>query len=145
MKRIVLLLATLLLAGCATERIARIPREVTFAGFDFRPYTERGFMFTPDVYGGEYDAIGLVSATIYPEAYREHQSRGAETALGKWSIKDVDAQEAIDEMYRRASTLGADALVQFTIKSIEKTVETGDIRGLTLSGVEVSGFAIKRK
>lgn len=145
MKRIALLLIVLLLAGCATERVTRIQREVTFTGFDFRQYTEKGFLFTPDVYTGAYDAIGLLNATVFPEAFREEEVVKGERKLGRWHIRPVDAQEAIDEMYRQASALGADALVQFSIKSIEKDVETGDLAGLVLPGIEVSGFAIKRR
>jgi hypothetical protein len=40
---------------------------VLISGYDFTSYTERGFLFTPEQYLGDYDAIGLLSLEIIRE------------------------------------------------------------------------------
>ena len=66
MKLILIAIAVLIFNGCATLKF--IPAEEYFMGIDFRPYTEQGFLFTPEKYLGEYESIGLIDLISVHEA-----------------------------------------------------------------------------
>jgi len=105
--------------------------------FDFRPYTNQGFLFTPSAYSGEYEAIGLVRFVMWPEAFRE---RVRSTRIYAWRTESIRSEEAIEHAYRQALEIGADALIHFDIRAVNRTEH-----GASLNGIEVSGFAIKRR
>ena len=44
-----------------------IIQQFFFFGFNFTPYTEKGFLFTPEKYETEYGSIGLITCIIFPE------------------------------------------------------------------------------
>lgn len=48
--------------------IKHITRIEQFVGIDFSSYTEKGFLFTPESYQGDYKSIGMVTYSITPEA-----------------------------------------------------------------------------
>lgn len=98
---------------------------------------------------GNCESIGLVSVTIQPELVRakpgEMQPKGYSTAWygGKqfW-IESLSSSDAIEQMYKSATSMGADALTQFSVATQDIRTQEG---GLSVRVFEVSGFAIKRK
>ena len=65
MKRFVLLLLVLLVAGCSA------PRRVYELFVDFTPYTQAGFYMTPDQCPSGYAPTGQLYLTIYPGTVRD--------------------------------------------------------------------------
>lgn len=122
-------------------------------GFDFREYAEKGFLFTPHQYIGEYESRGIITITIYPET---KVTKGP-TPKG-WVMKKIGGpsgqdtpryylEEVIDQSiviggaYQAALDIGADAIMDFNIESMAAVLRGG----IYQSGYIVSGFAIKRK
>lgn len=145
MKKLLILL--LLLNGCTT--LNHIPPKNIFYGFDFRKYAEKNFLITPEMYQGEYMTMGIVNCEIYPEAFYISTSvtktpDGEYSLSGyKWIMKQIDPESAIDSMYFRCINMGADALVNFRIESVEE--EYSNIKNpITINGIKVSGYAINR-
>ena len=66
MKQITLSLFLLVLFSCTTTKQTHYPKQIFFFGFDFRPFTEKGFLFTPENYDFEYKSIGLITCVITP-------------------------------------------------------------------------------
>lgn len=144
MKRIVILfsIGILIIFGCSSPQ--ELEKEVYYTGFDFTKYTSQNFLFTPEIYLGGYESIGLINVIMYPEVRKvdiKHINQDNYTSWGQgWSIQKLKATEAIDSMYVKAIRMGANAIVRLTVQSIAK------LNGYkTVSGLEVSGFAIKRK
>ena len=54
----------ILIAGCSEGY--DVSKTVFIYGYDFTPYTAKGFLFTPESYNGDYDAVGLIELAIYP-------------------------------------------------------------------------------
>jgi len=146
MKRITFI-TCLLFAGCASQ-LTHIPAETETLGFDFRPYSAKGFLITPGTYQGDYDAIGMVTFIMWPEMnYSKAQRRqntfntdGQPSTAGYWERDVIVPDTAISNAYRQALSMGADALAHFEIRPVTKTVEH-----VVVLGMEVSGYAIKRK
>lgn len=143
MKRIIIVLLVVLISYGCSSRFAT-DKIVMHFGFDFTKYTEKGFLFTPDQYTGNYESIGILKTIIFPAVKHtktQVQSPGADPYLkAEWKIDKVDAEEAIEEMYKKAVEMGADAVVRFELRG------TFYLNGLMyVPGYEVYGFAIKRK
>lgn len=139
----------LLISSCSQESITRIPREVTYYGINFTKYSKQNFLVTPIEYPGFYDAIGIVSVELYPEAdYKTTEIRtnasGQEVQHKEWVVEQIDAQDAVDSLVSMASRMGADAIINFKLNT-EKAEYLRITNPIVLSGVSASGFAIKRK
>lgn len=144
MKKHILLLL-LFLAGCGTSP-KTWDSQTNVYGLDFRDYNQQGFLFTPNVYDGDYESLGIVNIQLIP-AVTKTQGAGKNWRRGYsansdvvWWIEVLDTRNAIDQAYREASSMGADALSQFEIS--EGSVVNGDMEVPTL---EITGFAIKRR
>ena len=127
--------------------INHLPRSEQFLGFDFSPYSEQGFLFTPESFIGEYESVGLVNYTITPEAnFVKVSGSGISPTMSseiyKWQFEDVDINDAIKGMYDRCVEMGADALVRFKVEVNESYIPTTT---QPINQYIVSGFAIKRK
>lgn len=127
----------------------RVQRQVVAKGFNFSPYTAKGFLFTPLLPSGEYESIGLVSVSIQPEIVRGKEGEVAPKGYaGAWYggrrywVEDVKPGDVIEEMYKKATDMGADALTQFLFTPENIRTDEG---GLPVTVFKVSGFAIKRK
>lgn len=143
MKRIIVLLLILLFFYGCSSRFAT-DKIIMHFGFDFTKYTAKGFLFTPEPYVGNYESIGILKTVIYAAVKHtkaQVQNPGADPYLKEeWKIDAVDAEEAIEEMYKKAVGMGADAIIRFEIKSTYYMNGT-----MYVPGYEVYGFAIKRK
>jgi len=124
-----------LLFSCSTMETQK---EIRYYGYDFRPYTAKGFLFTTEGYDGQYESIASFAAVMYPEVKQiEDQSVLGNT---RWAAGEVHAGEVIDSMYARATRMGANAIIRFELRDIQKL--NGKI---IMEGLQASGFAIKRK
>lgn len=146
MNKLILIITVLMLTACTG--VKHIPATKTFTGLDLRPYTEKGFLITPFAYTGEYEAIGIMQLEVTPEATNSAYALDANedtyhsTGYG-WTIENMEAEDAINEMYEECKKRGADALVDFKLEYF--TDEYAAIHGVAINGFRVSGFAIKRK
>lgn len=156
MKKILFLLLSVFLVSCATQKtssVRHVPSESILLGYDFRPYTEKGFLITPEMYQGNYDAIGLLDYILLPEArrtlkvvgaYRDENGRVVQEKQFSWDVESIDVAVAIDSMYMECVKMGADALVNFSVTTEGKSYTDYD-PSLYMTGYRISGFAIKRK
>jgi hypothetical protein len=142
------LLVCLAFAGCSIGR--EIERSVVATGYDFTLYTSKGFFISPEQYLLPYDPMGVVRISFFPEVKKYEREPGydpskytlvrAAASKQAWLVENIDVRTVIDEAYRLASKMGADAIVRFSIDM--KPLTNGEI---TYASYEVSGFAIKRK
>lgn len=148
MRKILIVLSLVIFTSCASSKFETWETELRSSSYDFRPYTEQGFLFTPDKYTEPYDAIGLVEITYIPNiskapsVTRPDQMRGyrimkAGTTFYYVELPDID--KLLAEMFNLADGFGADALSNFKIT--KETVYNGNV---PIETVKVSGFAIKR-
>ena len=149
MKKYLLLFGlTILFLSEACSYGTEVKKMVLVSGYDFTDYTERDFLFTPEQYLGDYDAVGLLNLEIIPELRKlpfgtRATEQGWVTIIGAtryWQVKEIAPEEVLDSLYKRAIRLGADAVVRFSLNSTSHY--NGDV---TFFGLEASGFAIKRK
>lgn len=123
-----------------------MPSYTTIHGFDFREYTDEGFLITPESYTGEYQSIGMLTARMSPEIKKEYEmgdnfedyNEVNDSAGRKWIVEKPDTEQAIRTMYERAQAMGADAIINFNVYAEQMSV------GVPASAVIVEGFAIKR-
>lgn len=144
LKRLAPLLLCLTLAGCV-KQISHIPAVKYTSALDLTRYAERGFLITTGPYGGEYEAVGIVSVLLYPEARREIKTnREGWDEPGGWSIEEVSYQEAVDSLYHAASRLGANGIMSLNFEApLRFTSALSDMP--VLSGVLAQGLAIRRR
>ena len=136
MKKLLSLISlTILLYACSA---VQTQKDIRYYAVDFRPHTEKGFLFTPEMYEGQYESIGMLSTVIFP-GVKEVPTKKSFSGI-TMGYDRIYANEVIDSMYVKAVSMGADAFVRFEIKPAEKW--NGD---LLVQGIEVVGFAIKRK
>lgn len=115
---------------------------VPFA-YDFREYSNKGFLFTPFEYFGEYDVKGMVTVELHPAVQytRGHQSaRRGYTAYQfyrgdeRWTkvTKEVDVDSLINYVYELSLEWGGDAFSNF---------KAGVKVGYTDPGNESTGYS----
>jgi hypothetical protein len=126
-----------------------VQHQVIVTGFDFTPYTAKGFLFTPLPPSGDYESVGLVSVRIQPEIVKAKPGepmpkgyRETEYKAAKYWVEELSPSTAIKEMYNTAVTMGANALTQFAIESDRGSYDNIPI---SVTIYKVSGFAVKRK
>ena len=62
-----------------------IPASESLTGIDFRPYAEKGFLFTPYKYDGKFFTLSMVSLTVMPKAELiRNQSSSGQTSSSFW-------------------------------------------------------------
>jgi hypothetical protein len=161
MKKLILLAVTtvFLFTGCVElAEMSFYPGEENLTGVDFRKYTNKGFLVTPEKYLGNYESIGLLTYELIPaSSYRktgrqinENHIAGSTSGgpqfydIYKWIDQDVDVQMALDSLVNICIDDGADALMNLKREFIFRE-HTGVKNPHTVIGVSISGFAIKRK
>ena len=148
MKKLLLLLLVIAISTSACSGPKTIAREETsiVTGYDFSEYTEQGFLFTPEQYLGDYNSIGMITVTLWPDVNKRIErvpipgQPGRHQNVEKFSQGVINVEKAINEIYNKAVTMGADAITRFDVNATSR--ENGT---LLVTGVEISGFAIKRK
>jgi len=128
-------LFSILIIGCRSNEFSK--DTLTYA-IDFRSYTEKGFLFTPESYNNEYEAIGLLSVEQTPGMEIKKKKSYMSTSYKK-VIGRINLSEVIDSLYSLATEWGANAIINFSIdddyvmKNNEQVIR-----------LKVSGFAIRR-
>lgn len=140
MKHLYLIVILCLLSSCAPS-ITHFGPVTNYSVFDFTSYSEKGFLITPHEYQAPYDAIGMVEVSYSPEALFPQNIEGGLIQQSPWIISPIDANMVLNLLYQKASGMGADAIMDFTIEyqKINPAI------GLNLPVLKLSGFAIKRK
>ncbi|MEX1213315.1 MAG: hypothetical protein WEA36_10760 [Balneolaceae bacterium] len=141
----ILSLVAILFSSCATTQPSDGSVEVL--GHDFSEYNEKGFLFTPESYRGEYGSVGIVSVRVWPKIMPadgfeqiDGYERMSDDRGKKWHVEIINTADAIEQMYLKAQEMGADALTQFSARAVDRRHG-----GLRVDGIEISGFAIDRQ
>ena len=149
-----IVIMTLLTSCLSTLEV--VYKKEFLSGIDFRKYTEKGFLFTPEKYKGEYESIGLISYEILPGAkyktirkvlYPDYSHNGTRSHFyktKKWDVENIIFQDVLDSLFLKCKELGADAFVNFEKEIIRKSYINVK-NPITIIGYKISGFAIKRK
>lgn len=140
-------LLLVVISGCAPQ-IKYIPAETSLITVDFSKYAKTGFLITPHDYSGEYEAMGLISISVVPEARlvsKSYKHSSGPTATKEmWDIGQLDINTIIEALHKRAVSLGADAIIDFKVTTVERQHGEGTLKSVKITGYELEGFAIKR-
>lgn len=107
----------------------RIERIESLNVLDFREYTKKGFLFTPEGYTGKYESIGMIDFWVEEGAIwkikEKKIGRYAGSDLversGSWEYEGTDLQSVLDVIFNQCNDMGANALINFKItRSIEE-------------------------
>ena len=122
---------------------------------DFSKYNDLGFLFTPGDYNGEYKAIGNISYKYIPAAelikkpeidntnYKYVKCR-IDTS-SKIVIEKLNFEEIMDTIYKNVKAKGADAILYLKIEPESEAYSFKNLTDVTVEGINISGFAIKRE
>lgn len=154
MKKFIILLITIVLVSCTSlETLYKIEKESLLYGVDLRQYSDKGFLITTEMYPGAYESVGIFTYELYPEVdykgagytinYTDAKGNPHMKEVYKWVGQPIEVQEAIDSLYHKCLDMGADAFVKLNIEQVSKPY-TGIKNPISLSGISVKGFAIKR-
>jgi len=135
----------LLFLSCS-DLIPRIatPKEFIVYGFDFTKCANQGFLFTPlEVLDRPYGGRGLLRIEGCPKVNLKssyyNNERNVPIEEKTFKQDQLQPEELIEEAYKYAKSIGADAIIQFKIS--KNQCNRGNIQ---VEGLELSGFAIKR-
>jgi len=141
MQRIIILYFLFLLSCKSVNQVSSITEYIVI---DLRRYTEQDFLITTEKFNENYEAIGLLELSVFPGATRLRNGQVLPENTykqGFWAVEKLSTEEAIDEIYNRAKEMGADAIMNFELTTVKKTIAID----LQLSGFKMKGFAIKRE
>ena len=97
MKRIIFYLsAIMLLISCSS--VKETERQTIFLGYDFTPYTDKGFLFTPFLYNDNYESIALLTVEMYPEIKKQHVKSAFDSESTKIVIEEINTNEVINRL-----------------------------------------------
>lgn len=140
-----LLFTSFLATSCTGPQTVARDEVINVTGYNFSKYTDQGFLITPEQYLEDYQSIGLITVTQWPAVRKMERQIPKPDGSGykiveEFYPEDINVDKAIDEIYQVAKNMGADAITRFDVTA------TSRLNGsLTVVGVEISGFAIKRK
>lgn len=80
--------------------------------------------------------MGVINVVMHAEGRLETDPKSGITG---WHFSTLHVDEIVKEAHRRAVAMGADAIVNFEVKSAPEVVQT-----VVVPGIEATGFAIKR-
>jgi hypothetical protein len=154
MKKLYFLITVLIFASCATMRLTDQPEYVIPKSFDFRTYAEKGFLFTPESFLGEYSTMGIVEIQFHPAIrYRDgqlfsgHNYTARQLYLNGKIItqmaSNINTADVIDQMYRVAVEMGGDAVTNFRLVQMEGLTD-GSNPNSFYDYYKISGVIIKR-
>jgi len=161
MKKLLYLLLTFLLTSCAVnkEELKELkiiyPYEYLY-GIDFAPFTQKGFLITPEKYNGAYESIGMIDFTAYPGAqyiktgvklnpyWTQGSNEPKVIETYEWKIDSIEFKAVLNKVYNICVEMKADALVNFH-NEISLFPYYGIKNPVDIRGYRITGFAIKRK
>ena len=154
-KSLFIFLAAVAVSGCqTTEILTDREKEIKTFPTDFREYADKGFLFMPDEYYGEYEVKGIINAELHPEVvYRKGEIPKTETYNVRYFWHDnvrytkvtsiPDLSELIEYIYNLSLEWGGDAFTHF--KASIEIGETDNNPNALYSYYSISGIVIKRK
>ncbi len=135
------LLCLLIFSSCC--EIQNIPARKEVIIFDFSQYTEKGFYFYIDKYPGEYKPLGVINIDYYPEyKVKEtvwYSSDGIKHTSKSLIHTGISQEFLLNLVYEEALSLGANAVYNFSYKSISKRIN----ECTTIDGMNIYCVAIK--
>ncbi|MCF8304485.1 MAG: hypothetical protein K9I94_14520 [Bacteroidales bacterium] len=148
------ILLTTLLSSCQTYHLTDRNEEIKSFAFDFRKYADKGFLFMPDEYYGEYEVKGIIRVEMHPSVrYKNGEIPGGKDYYVhhffydgvKYTqmTKSMDVDKLIEHIYDIAIDWGGDAFTHFD--SNIQTARTDQNPNTTYSYYSISGVVIKRK
>ncbi len=154
LKAVPIVLFVLLFSSCLTQQLTDRQEEIKTFPIDFRKYAEKGFLFMPDEYYGEYEVLGIIRSEFHPTVqYRTgFHPKGADYLVHHFYLENqrysqltrlVDIDGLIEYVYDLAIEWGGDAFSHFD--SSMKIGRTDDNPNTTYVYYSISGIVIKRK
>lgn len=160
MKRIaVFAFALVIMASCTVQmkEITKIQGYTIMNKIDFRKYSDKGFLITPEKYSGEYHAVGMIDFIKMPGAVYVKRTRlddnnkpvtpefGHPAEIDKnWVPENINMDAVLEDLYKQCVALGADAIINFNLET-NSVLHGGITNPVTIEGVRITGFAIKRE
>ncbi len=148
-------LITWLMWSCTT--LTKIDAYSHMNKVDFTAYSQKGFLFTPEKYNGEYESIGIIDFVKMPGAVYSIEKNLAtdkkyipqypdySESTAQWFYEVIDLNEVLEELYQQCRSMGADALMNFNLEPNEDRYSEDISNPTTVIGYRITGFAIKRK
>ena len=136
--------------GCS-PKLTYVPEKSEVSAIDFTPFTEKGFLFTPNKYLGDYESVGIIYFNYHPEAKLvEKVIQKSEDDIDNiktefWEVAQYDPNVLLYDVYTACVSMGADALTEFSFKGVQSHYGSGTIKPISIDGISIQGFAIKRK
>lgn len=155
---VVMMVVFVILLSC-TRTLNRTYEIYNFTKLDFTKYTEKGFLFSPYQYNGDYEAIGIINYKFVPSAEFVESKEEFELMYEKgnrigdkkdsykmfWLENSYNLYDLLDSIYYWSTSKGANAIVDLKLNVTSEYFGYGYINPITIKGVEITGFAIKRK
>ncbi|KAA3606344.1 MAG: hypothetical protein DWQ06_02555 [Calditrichaeota bacterium] len=141
MRRLILL-SLLAVVFLSCTQLTQIPEETEMIAFDFSEFSAKGFMFTPNIYAGDYESVGLLEIKYFPEANLKPFETKTTNRVLRWVHEPISPQVLLKVAYDKASKMGADALTQFYVS---REIRENKKAKINRDGYKITGFAIKRK
>ncbi|MGB0431883.1 MAG: hypothetical protein ACPGLV_15520 [Bacteroidia bacterium] len=144
LKALILLALT---TSCATT-MEQWQTQYLESNIDFSKYAADDFLITPFEYNGKYESVGFIQIIARPKIDLVSHTTRPNVEFGEKVIYDggnyyvaraVSLENAIEKAYQEAKEMGANAIVNLKIESIE--LNNGIHK---LDGLKITGFAIKR-
>lgn len=141
----------LILMNC-NPRITHVPQEVDVFVCDFTKYQKQGFTFTPYQPNGNYESMGFIDLTLWPELnYKvpEHyvkKKRKVKTDTRdkkRWIPEPIRISDALDLVYKKAVSMGANTVCETRIVSVDTLILKYPKDGRK-KGYRITGWAINQ-
>lgn len=121
MRKLTLFLLIITLLNSCAYQDSLIHYEHNFL-IDFREFSKDGFLFSSSNYGGEYESVGILTTSYFPEVTlipKKHRMADIDTskyniAYG-FKVEKVNYDDIFSAMHIKAKKLGADAVVDIVI------------------------------
>lgn len=148
--RLLCLLTVVIIAISSCATTSDIDGGIHYSAYDFRDYTEKGFLLTPETYRGNYESIGMIRVDFIPNIQSARTGQQGQrpaprdghdvVSIGTqfYYVEKPNHQEIIDEIYNMVVEMGANAIINFRLDSEPIGGHSQILR------VIVNGFAIKR-
>lgn len=152
MRTILIALAVMFLALFGCSGINHIPASTELRLYDFTKYQSKGFTFTPYGPTGRYESMGFIDLTIYPEmnygypeGYVKRKSKISRDHRDgmQWIAKEQELQKALEVVYQKAVSMGANALTDMNI-SLDKKTHSEKGYHVEIPGIRITGWAVKQ-
>jgi hypothetical protein len=161
MKQIMISLFLMLLISCSVTKPepSHYPRIVHFSAFDFTPFTKQGFLFTPEKYNFDYQAIGLINCIIVPEEQTKVVQKSEQkvrlddiyfddiysdnsNTIKIFYPEEIKPDEVLKLIYNECVVMGADAFTNFKYQTMYMPSQNSGFKKVKWH--VINGFAIKR-